>query len=195
VAIRYPMTKDGGSVVDVAEADVAAYEAQGYRQAMAAYEDTAPSPSWRDGARYNIAHADGRRYAVTYTAWLRWYQPLGFALGALEDRTAPPRPAAPAVASRADGATRYLRLTFAAWPPDAAGLAVTLTRVPGGAITPLAAAAPPPVAVSAATAAGGPGVRVALARDFAPHEQLAGVVATLVNVATSAVTVKEATLP
>lgn len=46
--------------------------------------------AWDSGPTYNISHADGRRYAVTYDNYVHYYQPLGFTIGIGEHGEAVP---------------------------------------------------------------------------------------------------------
>jgi hypothetical protein len=187
--IRYPMSRGGGDFVYPTAAEVAAYEALGYAQVLPAYADTAVAPAWRAGGRYIVAHPDGRRFAVTYGAWVWWYQPLGFSLIGPEDIDPPYPPLAPTLATPEAGT---LRFTPAAGRETPAGWVLTLTPVGGGEATAVVALRAPLVASVTSPEAGV--LRVALGESHAPALGYTTLVVTAQNIATGGATALAAAL-
>jgi len=71
---------DGGVNV-IPDAQLAAALAAGGVEALPPYVDLPDDlGAWDTGPRYVIAHADGRRYAVTINNYANYYAPVGFFL-------------------------------------------------------------------------------------------------------------------
>ncbi len=74
-----------GDVQTIPDVSLATYQAQGYVAIMPPYVSLPDdNGAWDTGPFYLIAHADGRRLAVTMDNHTNYYAPLGFTLVGLE---------------------------------------------------------------------------------------------------------------